>query len=108
MGLDQGVTDQYPVLMRDKNLLLGQDHAANPVGRAGYALAVEFSYVLVAFRTVHTAFVAVQPQVERCPMLDDRFVERRQHHVTAVAQFRNGVTSRPCCLRVLQSTIVVQ
>ena len=78
VGIHQGVTDEDAILMSDENLLFFQDYAANAVSGCGYALTVILADVLVPIGTIGVTLVAVQPQVERCTMLDNGLVERGQ------------------------------
>ena len=65
-------------------------------------------YILVTVWTVDAATVAVDAQIERGAVLNHGFVEAREKHMWLVAHPFHGITSSPCCLRVLHPTREVQ
>ncbi len=90
MGILQGITDEDAVLVRDKHLLLGEYHTADAVGYNRHTLAVKLAYVFMTVRTENIIAVLMQAQIERRPMLNHSFVERREQDVSLVVHFRYG------------------
>ena len=73
----------------DPQHLLAEDHAAHAVGDRRGRRVFEVRDILVSARFVHSR-EAVQGQVERLVVLDDRLVERRQQDVGPAAVVDGG------------------
>ena len=76
------------VVLEEKFLL--QNHAADTVNRRRNLVAVEFANVFVPFRAVVVALILVQAQIEFCPVLHHRAVQRREQNVVFVVDFGHG------------------
>jgi hypothetical protein len=61
--------------MLEDNLLL-QDDTSHTVSGCRYLGGIELTDVLVSVRTECVALILVEAQIEFCPVLDDRTVER--------------------------------
>ena len=85
MCLNEGVAYENAVFLGDEDFLFCEDNATHAVGHAWHTLAVELTDILVAVGRIHTAAVAVNAQIERRPVLNNRLVEARKKHMVLSA-----------------------
>ena len=85
MGVQQRVADQQLVAADHEEQFLAEEHSAYPVGDHRIGIHFEIHDIFVAARFVNLT-VAMDAQVERHPVLEQRFVERREEHVAVPAK----------------------
>ena len=90
MGIDQGVTNQYPVLMMYKNFLFAENNASHTVSSCRDMLAIKLTDILMSVRTKIISLILVQSQVKLCTVLNHCFIQRRQQHMVFIIQVGNG------------------
>jgi hypothetical protein len=71
-----------------KQLLFLEQHTTYAIYGSRYLVAVELTYVLMTLGAEIIPPVLVQAQVELCPVLYDRFVQRRQQDMVFIVQLR--------------------
>ena len=81
MRVEEGVADHQLVAPHRKKYLLLEKHAAHPVGDDREGVHFEIHDILVAAGLIDIP-VAVDPEVEWHPVLQEGLVEGRQQHVT--------------------------
>ena len=86
MGIDQGVTNQNPVLVMYKNILFTEDNTSHTVGSRRDMLAIKFTDILMSIRTKVISLILMQPQVKLRTVLNYRFIQRRQQHMVFIIQ----------------------
>ena len=83
-GVDERIADHQLSPFVDPQQLLLEGDAAYAIGNRRRRSVAEIGNVFVPARFIDSA-VAVDGQIERLALLDDRFIERREQHAGPVA-----------------------